>query len=462
MCGILISLNNSEEKIMSIAHRGIEHLTIHEGGVYLTHHRLPIQTLDGDIWQQPIEISEGVFLLFNGEIFNYDTKTYSSDTEYLVDLFRGCRGDNLQLFAANYLPHILTWDGFWAIVIYNSQTKDVIAFTDPLGKKQLYHNDLGEVCSEVKGVKTSYSQIDGAFISTILKFGYNRDLNTIYTNVKRLEPNSFHHWNMNSPAFLTSSRGYYNFFAPISELKGLDYDGHMEWLWQKMFNAVIDRSIVSKYPTSILVSGGLDSSIIASIMHQQNLQTQWFTIENGETEFVNLLANHLGKTPIHLDYSMQDDHREIYRRWNESPIDLGSVVPQYHLFDAIRRNSEFRVVISGDGSDELFGGYRRIKEYDSQQSDIFDELTYYHLPRLDRMSMAHTIELRSPFLHHDLVRFALSLPLEWRTDKKILKDTFSPLLPDQIVHRKKEALKNPEIKKDSINYRYKTVEEFLS
>jgi asparagine synthase (glutamine-hydrolysing) len=76
--------------------------------------------------------------------------------------------------------------------------------------------------------------------------------------------------------------------------------------------------------------------------------------------------------------------------------------------------------------------------------------------------MAHTIELRNPFLNHDIIRFALSLPLEWRTNKKILKDTFAPILPDSIIERKKEALKNPEIKKNSLEYRYKVVEDFLS
>ena len=83
------------------------------------------------------------------------------------------------------------------------------------------------------------------------------------------------------------------------------------------------------------------------------------------------------------------------------------------------------------------------------------------MPRLDKMSMAHTLELRNPFLNLDIVRFALHLPKEWRTDKKILKDTFSPMLPSSIVNRKKEALKNPEIKKDKIQYRDKAIQIFL-
>ena len=132
------------------------------------------------------------------------------------------------------------------------------------------------------------------------------------------------------------------------------------------------------------------------------------------------------------------------------------------LFEAIRNSTDYRIVLSGDGSDELFGGYSRIHEYDSQKSDVFEELTFYHLPRLDKMSMAHTLELRNPFLNLDIVRFALHLPLEWRKDKKILKDTFGPILPESIVNRKKEALKNPEIKQDRISYRYKAVELFLS
>jgi len=78
------------------------------------------------------------------------------------------------------------------------------------------------------------------------------------------------------------------------------------------------------------------------------------------------------------------------------------------------------------------------------------------------MSMAHTLELRNPFLNLDIVRFALHLPLEWRTDKKILKDTFGPILPDSIVNRKKIPLKNPQLKEDKLAYRQKAVDLYLS
>ena len=466
MCGILLTTRAKEipEILDSIKHRGIERSTSEHGNVTMCHHRLPIQTLDGDEWDQPIELSKGVYMMFNGEIFNYDKKRFSSDTEYLCNLFSQYKGGSLEFFSAMYVSHIVGWDGFWALVIFDTNNDSVIAFTDPLGKKCLYRNELGEICSEMKGLYTKLSLTDEIFISSVRKWGYNKDNRTPSKNIKRLLPNNIYSYNMASPMFEEVYTEYYKLWdSPIGELIDCDYEAHMGWLWDKMYESVENRLVSRNYPISLLVSGGLDSSIIAAILKDQNADVKWFSIENGETPFVNDLSAHLDTQINFLDYSMDSSKNAlIYEKWNESPIDLGSVIPQYHLFEAIRNSSDYRIVISGDGSDELFGGYSRIHEYDSQKSDVFEELTFYHLPRLDKMSMAHTLELRSPFLHLDLVRFALHLPLEWRKDKKILKDTFGPMLPESIINRKKEALKNPEIKKDKLAYRQKAVDLFLS
>lgn len=402
--------------------------------------------------------------MFNGEIFNYDTTLYSSDTEYLRNLFSKYNGNNVQAFAGLYLSHINSWDGFWAITIYDSNTGDITAFTDPLGKKLLYRNMTGEICSEIKGLINNESKTDLSYISTVRKFGYNIDDRTPYTNIKRIPANTIINYNINSPLFITEYRNYYSGWnTPINELMGASYEEHMNWLWNKMHESIQNRLLSKGYPISVLVSGGLDSSIIAAILNQIKAKVKWYSIENGETEFVNELSMALDIPVDFLKYDMDDSkNTDIYKKWNETPVDLGSVIPQYHLFEAIKNGTDHRIVISGDGADELFGGYSRIHEYDSQQSDVFDELTYYHLPRLDKMSMAHTLELRSPFLNIDIVRFALNLPLEWRTDKKILKDTFSPLLPESIVSRKKIPLKNPSIIEDKLAYRQKAVDQYLS
>jgi asparagine synthase (glutamine-hydrolysing) len=463
MCGILLTLDGSESSLGSIKHRGIERTVVEKDGVFLCHHRLPIQTEDGDGWNQPREISPGIYLMFNGEIFNYDRMAYSSDTDYLCTLFKMYRGGSFELFTALFLPHIQTWDGFWAIVIYDSNTGDIISFTDPLGKKPLYYSDKGEICSEIKGLAYDQSPIDQIFISEIKKWGYNTDNRTPYLDVKRFLPNTIYYYNLKNPNFKTTYSSYCKLLdSPIPELIGKSYEDHMEWLWKKMIESVQNRLISKNYPISLLISGGLDSSIIAAILQGTDTDVTWYSIENGESEFVNILSEKFDKKVNFLKYDMDDSlNRVIYKYWNETPIDLGSVIPQYHLFKAIKDNSDHRIVISGDGADELFGGYRRIHEYDSQASDIFEELSYYHLPRLDKMSMAHTLELRSPFLNLEIVRFALNIPLEWRKDKKILKDTFGPLLPEEIVNRDKAPLKNPGIKEDKIAYRYKAINLFL-
>ena len=465
MCGILLTTRANEnlEILDSIKHRGTEMSRIDIENVTLCHHRLPIQTLDGDEWSQPIEISQGVYLMFNGEIFNYDKSKFSSDTEYLYNIFSNYRGGNIEFFTAFYLPHIHTWDGFWAIVIYDSKTGNVICFTDPLGKKCLYKNELGELCSEIKGLFTENSNLDHSYMSSIRKWGYNKDDRTPFINIKRILPNKIYSFNIQSPLFDQTFPNYYKSWdLPIKDLKGCDYESHMEWLWNKMTESIKNRLVSKNYPISVLVSGGLDSSIIASILKELESEVTWFSIENGETPYVKELSDHL-KTPINfLEYEMNPKIiNKIYVDWNETPVDLGSVIPQYHLFEAVKKKSGYRIVISGDGSDELFGGYSRIHEYDSQKSDIFEELSFYHLPRLDKMSMAHTLELRNPFLNLDIVRFAMHLPLEWRTDKKILKDTFGPILPPSIINRKKEPLKNPEIREDKLKYRQKIVDLFI-
>jgi asparagine synthase (glutamine-hydrolysing) len=467
MCGILLAKNPSEERIQSIAHRGTEYSVIEDKDLFLIHHRLPIQTLDGDNWSQPISIGKNRWLLFNGEIFNYGD--FESDTAYLQNLFSSFDFSNIGMLQAIYEPHIVSWDGFWSIVLVDTDSRDVYAFTDPLGKKCLYRNDNGEVCSEIKGLyeKEDKKLLDHSFFSGIIKFGYLPTNQTPFLNIKKLEPNKFHRWNMNYPAKMDISEQYYNFNYFDAGLE--NYEERMDWLWEKLESSVANRLLSKNYPTSLLLSGGLDSAIIAGLLLKLGADVDFYSISNGEDEqYVKDCENYWEVSSTRLDYKVdleseeaKNELLEIYSQWNESPVDLGSVVPQYHLFDAIKKGSKTRIVISGDGADELFGGYRRINEYDSQKSDVFHELTSYHLPRLDKLSMAHTLELRSPFLNHDIIRFALSLPFEERKNKKILKDTFKGLIPDSVIERKKLALKNNMIVEDQIAYRKKIVELFI-
>lgn len=445
MCGILIT--GTSPRANSIAHRGTEFKSIEVGNITLTHYRLPIQTLDNDEWAMPYEYLPGKYLLFNGEIFNYNSK-FNSDTEYLVDFFRRVGDVDIETLYC-HRPEIWKWDGFWSIVLFDSETRNVVAFNDPLGKKQLYVNDLGEICSEVNPLVLPYDELDSTYLSTVSKWGYNYNELTPWKGVKRLRPNTWHSYSMDNPSLKTT--------VPNFEFEPMEITGPKQ-VYEVLKESVSRRLLSKNYPISVLLSGGLDSTIITSILQDLGADVTYYTISNDEEEYVRLCEKYWGIKVNRLTYDLENDNmlKEIYCKWNESPVDMGSVVPQYHLFDAVAKTGH-RIVLSGDGADELFGGYRRISEYDSQGSDVYDELTYYHLPRLDRMSMAHTIELRNPFLGHDVVRMALGLNLHDRYNKQILKDAFAGKIPSDIIFRKKAPLKNDSIKQNALEYRKKVI-----
>jgi len=467
MCGILIGKNLSEERINSIAHRGIEYKKIEmPDGLGIVHHRLPIQTAIGDTWDQPLEIGPGRYLLFNGEIFNYPDQ-YSSDTEYLKTLFSGYTGGGYEMFCALFTPHIQSWDGFWAVVLVDTISGEIITFTDPLGKKCLYFNERGEICSEIKGLVDGNTRINHEFMAGVKKWGYIPNETTPFIGITKLKNNYIHSWNLKSPDIKKSYGPYYQFTFDSSAFNS--EDDMYDWLWEKLQNSTRNRLLSLDYPISILLSGGLDSTILGGLLLKLGADVSWYTINNGpDNDYVRMCEDYWGIKVNRLEYTMNSQDpvfksklSEIYGKWNESPVDLGSVVPQYLLFDAIKKGTDTRIVLSGDGADELFGGYRRIHEYDSQKSDIFHELTYYHLPRLDKMSMAHTLELRNPFLNLEIVSFALNLPKHLRTDKKILKETFRGLIPEGIIERKKHPLKNEKIVTSPETYRQEAIDSFL-
>lgn len=425
MCGIIVT--KDKNKIPLIEHRGIESSYLKKDDTYLAHSRLPIQTVKGDEFQQPIELDYG-YLLYNGEIFNYPDK-YDSDIEYLIDLFNDCSNIHDVIQEAN------EWDGFWSIVYVTGNL--IHCFTDPLGKKQLYYNKHGEICSEIRPLVKDFSKFDPFFKSSAYKWGYNRDDRTPWKEVKRILPNKLYTFCSGS-ILNVGPYDYYNW----------DANQPKEDLLELMYKSIYLRLISKTYDIGCLVSGGLDSSIIAALLKEMQASVYYYSIENEESKYARILSDHLGIHINYLPYKISENIESSFE-WNETPIDLGSVIPQHELFKVIPE----KIVISGDGADELFGGYRRINEYDSQHSDIFEELTYYHLPRLDRASMRYTIELRNPFLSHDIIKYALKLHYSERMNKKHLKDVFGRYLPKEILNREKWALKNPDLRSNPQEYR---------
>lgn len=455
MCGWVVTDRKLGPPIMELIgqmkHRGSKEPSYTSAGPWdLAHVRLPIQ---GDVPQPIGDSSEYGRLVYNGEIFNYDTGGYKSDALWLYD----------QLISDT--PALQRLDGFYSFAYVRWNTLHL--YTDYLAQKPVYiryddNERLVAAASEMRGVLSEEDlidwrkNIDPFWLSTVQKFRYYplTDGRTWHKNVKTLPPATKLEM-FKGPEWRES----FGPLIPRTDFKKYDNDIFYpgETVRQELIQAIKTRIDLSDVPVSILLSGGLDSSIIYAVSKEMlGKDITTFTINNAEDQkYVSLL------NPTSLEFlEFGSVSEETILRTNEGPVDLGSMEAQYLIGQAIRKK-EFDVALSGDGADELFGGYRRIDKYDSQQSDVWSELVNYHLPRLDKMMMAHTVELRSPYLARPVVETALGLPYKWRTNKNILKWAFKDILPPEIIARKKEPLKVKEVREDKESHSLRLVQEWL-
>jgi len=403
----------------TLRHRGIRssYKKLNDNDLYLGHTRLPIQGVDKR-YDQP-SVYGNYTAAMVGELFNFRAMDPSARTDLSVLM------DQYSMNGSNVF---MNFDGFWSVIIYNEFTGYTDIFTDHLAKKPLYYRtDLCAFASEIKALTVlGENTFDKTYFSAVAKWGYCPEDRTPFSEIKKLPGGA--HIQLNSMGYVINSKSYLSLLpSPSASLELI------------MEDAVRNR-LVSDVPVSLLMSGGLDSTIIYYLMRKHTDSMTIFHIDNDEAEYLNYIDFRPQDKLISLsiDDTLYDTDEVLWH--NDGPVDLGSLMPQYLLAKEIKKHG-FNVCLSGDGADELFGGYKRITEYDSQYSDIFHELAYYHLPRLDKMMMAHTIELRSPFLAHYVIEHALSMKYEDRINKIGLKEAFKHIVPEEIVNRKKKPLR---------------------
>jgi asparagine synthase (glutamine-hydrolysing) len=403
----------SQKAIQNMHYRGVVGNVsgYYKGEISIAHTRLPIINLSEE-GNQPAYMGHHVGFLV-GEAFNYQSFSYkNTDTAAMLELF-------LQKGLAGF--HQV--DGFWSFITIHAGK--LLAANDYLSQKPIYYRtDMKAIASEPEALlEFGPSDYDERFFSNIRKWGYDMTGNTPWANIKQLPAG--HYW----------------------------YDGAIKsyWDWGKVDTAGVKEAIIDATknrligdkPIACLLSGGLDSSIVYSLCRQLGSRIQSYHIDNDEAEFAKLVDPTTKALPMDgLSY------KEAIA-YHQSPVDLGSVHPQAILAQSVKK-SGFHVCLTGDGADELFGGYSRSEKYDSQGSDVFSELPYYHLPRLDRIMMRHTVEQRSPFLSSKVVKAALALPYHQRQNKAPLKAAFADILPEAILKREKKALKTLRIKNGGV------------
>ena len=268
---------------------------------------------------------------------------------------------------------------------------------------------------------------DEIFHSNVMKWGYDPQGGTPWNEIHQLKPGHFLYKGREYPYWDWASVPVTNLYDDLALAVKLRLGGFRE--------------------AAVLLSGGLDSTIVYQLIKQQGLNVTAIHVDNHEEKYAKMVEHDLVKVTLE-EVSDQDAVRI-----HQSPVDLGSVKPQIAMARKLKEEG-YHMVLTGDGADELFGGYRRAAEYDSQMSDVFCELPFYHLPKLDRTMMRSTVELRAPFLSPAVIVHALSIPYEDRNgEKKVLKETFKDIIPPKILNRKKEPLKTDAIREDKMKQR---------
>ncbi len=436
MCGVAAALGGESDaqvaRMLSVmAHRGIRSRQEGSGQPYqegwsVGHVRLPIVGT-GEENDQPAEVGPWT-VAFVGEVLDFRECVPGAECD-------------LQLVADAWAEDgpggFLAFDGFWSVVAYDQRNGALHCLVDYLAQKPLYVRDDDcalAVASEPDAVAClGPLPLDRVYLSTVVKWGYCPEVwRTPYEGVRRTCPGEYAVLEAGGQPGQRVKWSRPDVLRPARQtLSGLKEEVEL---------AVRRRVLSSDVPVACLVSGGLDSAIAYTLASRYG-DVRAYHVENGEGDACLRVA----PKAVRLDCRDVELARGL--EYMQEPLDMGSLLPQVSLSDAVGREG-YRVCLTGDGADELFGGYSRSSRYDSQASDVWHELAAWHLPRLDRVMMRNKGEVRSPFLARRVAAAALALPRADRTDKRSLRDLFRRDLPAGTADLPKRALRTAAVECD--------------
>jgi len=225
----------------------------------------------------------------------------------------------------------------------------------------------------------------------------------------------------------------------------------------------VTKRMMTERPIAALLSGGLDSSLIAALVQKTlveygapPLQTFSIGFEGSEDlRCARIVATHIGSQHTEIIMTPDEFFKAIpYVVYDIESYDITTVrasVGNWLVAREISRQSNCKVVFNGDGSDEVFGGYLYFRkcpsheEFDEETSNLLENIHYFDVLRSDRCISSHGLEPRTPFLDKEFVNIAKSIPTEFlvhtptHPEKWALRSACMDLLPPEIVWRKKEA-----------------------
>lgn len=470
MCGICFSISQKEEKCLqhfeSISHRGPDKtITLNPKfdnlNIILMFHRLAINdtSSDGD---QPFIYKNGervIYLLCNGEIYNYK-KLFKDHLDDMIingqikGSYRKISNSDCEVIIPLYLKYGITKtvdlisNNEFAFILLdiNKPTLSFHCSRDVAGVRPMfYYKNLFNFgfCSELKGLLYQKEKINifppGNVLTT-----------DIYYNEKK------------EMKIMTMITPYYNYLY-----KTINYPT-IEIIYEKIRNSLIEsvgEKLISDRPIGCLLSGGLDSSLITSIassLTKNKLKTYTIGMNEGtDIKYAEMVAKYINS-----------DHTTFYITEEEALKAIPDVIKtietydittirasifQYLLAQRISKNTETKVILNGDGSDEITMGYLYFhnspnpEEAQKETVKLVKEIHKYDVLRVDRTISHFGLESRVPFLSKDFIDTYMNIDPKFKIpyklggkqiEKYLLRKSFEDmkLLPNEVLWRRKEAL----------------------
>ena len=428
MCGIFGSNYLSEKMINDgldqIANRGPDQRSITKTDNFvLGANRLAIQAV-GPNGDQPY-VNDRYIMVYNGELWSGDFAEGSSDGQYILDQITK---DGINI--------IKSLDGMFAFAIYDNQEKKLILVRDSLGEIPIYY-------SNENGHFTFGSEMKSFFATNVV---------SSKKQIKLLEPGSiltFDGQNVTIESFYSLPQK-----EVTDDLKTIT----------NRFRTTIEKCVIKRIPTevnyTVMLSGGIDSTIIAYLLSRQNASLEAFTVHVGENAkakktndlyYAREVAKWLG-IKLHEIILTENDvvnllEDAVYNIEDKSWTQIASGLSHIAMAREIKKHG-YKVVFGGGGSDEIFASYPSHKrwqwkddQYDKGRRQLITNINKTNIIRENKCMMSEGIELRSPFMDHAFVNYAINIPIQYRfmngRMKPVLRMAFKGEIPEHILWREK-------------------------
>ena len=460
MCGIFLYASKciDEKKLHEqselISHRGPDNsisfnVKIDDFIFYLKFHRLSINGMT-DKSNQPLS-KKNYILMCNGEIYNYRqlAKKYNvkletqSDCEIIIDLY-----DKLGISMVDKL------DGVFSFSLIDINKRELIIGHDPFGIRSLYvgyDNKCFGLSSELKSLNEITGNIE------LYKSG---SISIIpFENL------------FNKPLI----KPYYNFNYPIDE--SFEEYFIIEQIKMKLEKSV-EKRLIGEREFGCLLSGGLDSSIIASILCRLKGSKNIKTFSIGFKDSPDILYSRK------VSKFLKTDHTEvliepqdvfnvleecIYQIESHDVTTIRASVSMFLLSKFIKKNTNVKIIFSGEGSDEASGSYLYFHNSPDKQSfqneciRLLKDVHIFDALRGDKTTSGCGLEIRVPFFDKDFIKFYMSIDPQKKMprnghEKYLLRKSFENDLPEEIVWRRKDGFSDGVSKIDKPLY--KLINEF--